>query len=153
MENNKSKKSILILVLPLIMITLIGCKKEIDLTESKSNLKTMNSDTISSSDENKYIEYLKEFENRNDEIMLKKIENETFWVTSNIEAGTKQEFYWKNINNKLEPKFIFEYGGINWDEPLEYTFISIEKRDTISGDDIEKNIEFKKEEFIKSQRK
>lgn len=149
----KNKKSVLILLLPLILVTFIRCKKEIDLPETKSKLKTINSNTISSSDENKYIEYLKEFENRNDEIMLKKIENETFWVTSYIGAGTKQEFYWKNINNKLEPKFIFEYGGINWDEPLEFTFISIEKRDTISGGDFEKNIEFKKEEFIKSHRK
>ena len=143
MKNNKSKKSILILVLLLILISLIGCKKDIDLSESKSNLKTTNNDTFSSSNENEYIQYLKEFENRNEEIILKRIDNETFWVTSYYGAGTKQEYYWKNINNKLVPKFIFEYGGMNWEEPLEYTFISIEKKDTISGVGIEKNIEYK----------
>ncbi len=41
---------------------------------------------------------------------------------------------------------------MNWQEPLEYTFISIEKKDTISGVETEKNIELKKEEFIKSAR-
>ncbi len=152
MKNNKSIKSIFVLVLPLILATFIGCKKEKDLPESASNLKTINIDTISSSDENKYIEYLKEFETRNDEIVFKTIENETFWVTSYHSAGTNQEYYWKNINNKLVPKFVFEYGGMNWQEPLEYTFISIEKKDTISGVETEKNIELKKEEYIKSAR-
>ncbi len=150
MKNNKIKKSIHNLVLPFILTTLIGCKKEIELTESKSNLNTIENETVSSLDENKYIEYLKEFETLNDEIVIEKIENQIFWVTSYHGAGTVQEYYWKNINNKLVPKFIFEYGGINWDEPINYTFISIEKNDTISGADNEKNIEHKKKEFIKS---
>jgi hypothetical protein len=38
MKNNKSKKSILILVLPLILITLIGCKKDEKINQSRAEI-------------------------------------------------------------------------------------------------------------------
>ena len=48
--------------------------------------------------------------------------------------------------------FIFEYGGENWESKLNYTFISINKKDTIEGNvigvDSENQIEVLKAKFI-----
>lgn len=104
---------------------------------------------------NEYIKYLEKYEkaaiaNELRDIKFEQIGNNIYWVTNYHGAGTRQEYFWVNQGNRLIPKFIFEYGGENWDERLTYTFISIEKGDTVVGEGGEQEILIKKSNFIKS---
>jgi hypothetical protein len=102
---------------------------------------------------NEYIEYLSNYGfEGHPEIKFVTIEDNNFWVTINFGSGTHQEYFWILNKNKLIPMFIFEYGGENWESKLNYTFISINKKDTLEGNvigvDSENQIEVLKKKFI-----
>ncbi|WP_158729057.1 MULTISPECIES: hypothetical protein [unclassified Flavobacterium] len=133
-------------------------KKSI-IQKSSKNLnakKEDNSISNSSEDKNidsKHIIYLKKYEDPNTsgthEIEFKKIEKNVFWVTHYEGAGTRQEYYWKNVNNSLVPCFIFEYGGMDWKASLEYYLEDIKTGKKEEGNATEATIVKLKENFIK----
>lgn len=105
----------------------------------------------------KYIQYLNDYypsgEGSNGEkVEIKRIAEKTFWVTFTHGAGTKQEIYWLLDKNCLISTFEFEYGGMNWESELNYTFKNINNNETITGDvygiDSENQIALLKEKFI-----
>lgn len=125
------------------LLFLISChEKDINNTPDKSN---------------EYIKYLEEYqkialEDDLRDIKFEQIGGNIYWITNYHGAGTRQEYFWVNQGNRLIPKFIFEYGGENWDEHLNYTFISIDNGDTLVGQGEEKEILIKKKEYIKSMK-
>jgi hypothetical protein len=109
-----------------------------------------------------YTDYLKSYEDLNprgdfNSISFRKINGQVFWITSIQGAGSVQLYYWINENNLLIPQFNFNYGGINWEEPIEYSFLDINSSNTKIGnarqEDIDELIEvFVIENFKKNQR-
>lgn len=85
-------------------------------------------------------------------VEIKRISEKTYWVTFVHGAGTRQEIYWLLNENCLIPMFEFEYGGVNWETELSYTFININNKETINstvyGEDSENQIALLKEKFI-----
>jgi|GEM_PF-5976346 len=85
-----------------------------------------------------HIAYLKDFEkNENGEIQLQTFGEHTYWITSIFGSGTKQLYFWQNNNNVFIAKFIVEYGGIDWDNDLNYTFIDLTTEQTITGSNLD----------------
>jgi hypothetical protein len=120
------------------------------------NIKNENTN-INSKIDNKYIEYLKGYYpnglgNYGENVEIKRVNEKTFWVTYAFGSGTKQEIYWMLNGNSLIPMFEFEYGGMNWESGLSYTFININNKETINGEvfgeDSESQIEKLKQKFI-----
>lgn len=103
--------------------------------------------------DNKYISYLQEYEDPDasgtHEIDFQKIGKNVFWVTHYEGAGTRQEYYWKNTNNLLVPCFTFEYGGMDWDAGLDYSFEDVKTGKKKEGNATEADIIKLKEKFIK----
>lgn len=143
MKKNILKSRIYFVLFALIIIS---CK----------DVSTVNSISNNSEDkkiDSKYITYLQEYEDPDSqgshEIEFQKIGKNVFWVTYYHEAGTKQEYYWKNVNNLLVPCFIFEYGGMDWNASLEYYFEDIKTGKKKEGSAMEADILKLKEDFIK----
>ncbi|MBC5837582.1 hypothetical protein [Flavobacterium muglaense] len=143
MKKNILKSPIYFVLFSLIIIS---CK----------DVSTVNSISNNSEDkkiDSKYIAYLQKYEDPDsqgsDKVNFQKIGKNVFWVTYYHEAGTKQEYYWKNVNNLLVPCFIFEYGGMDWDSNLEYYFEDIKTGKKKEGSATEADILKLKENFIK----
>lgn len=105
----------------------------------------------------KYIEYLNNYYpnglvNNGEKVEIKRISEKTYWVTFTFGSGTQQEIYWLLDKNCLIPAFEFEYGGMNWESELNYTFKNIKNNETITGNvygmDSESQINLLKEKFI-----
>ena len=142
----KNMKINYILFIFIVTITFISCSNE------KSDAINANDETNNTEIDNKYFEYLNSYVlNDNAEIKFVKVENVTFWVTSQHGSGVKQEICWVLNKNQLIPQFEFEYGGMDWEKEIDYTFINIIKKDTVSGDvsgDCEKEIEILKRQYV-----
>lgn len=116
------------------------------------------SDSSANSIDKKFIEYLKVYQDPNDinaphEIVFEQVDKKMYWVTYNHDAGTRQEYYWENQNNLIIPKFIFEYGGENWEAELDYSFFDVKTSKTISGRALEAQIQQLKKDFIRQYEK
>lgn len=116
------------------------------------------SDTSTNSIDKKFIEYLKVYQDPNDinaphEIVFEQVDKKMYWVTYNHDAGTRQEYYWENQNNLIIPKFIFEFGGENWEAELYYSFFDVKTSKTISGKALEAQIQQLKKDFIRQYEK
>ena len=103
-----------------------------------------------------YIKYLNDYSSNNiGSLEIKRITEKTYWVTYVHDAGTRQEIYWLLDENRLIPYFEFEYGGMNWESELNYTFKNINNNETITGNvygiDSENQISILKEKFINKQ--
>jgi hypothetical protein len=105
----------------------------------------------------KYIQFLNDYYPNGlgsfgENVEIKRINERTFWITSVYGSGIKQEIYWMLHENCIIPYFEFEYGGMNWESGLNYTFFDINKNKTISGNvhgsDSENQIENLKQKFI-----
>lgn len=152
----KIKSTYLVTTLFVGVFMIVSCNSEtkkqaknstsLDITGKKEkSLKNDKEDEI----DKKYIEYLDEYgSSNNPEINFITIGNITYWVTHYQEGGTRQEYFWMLSKNKLIPKYIFEYGGMDWDKELEYTFINIKTNVTTNGKAFEKDMEKEKEKFI-----
>jgi hypothetical protein len=149
-KNMKKRISILIIVVT-IMASCNNSKKD-NLTNKKTEKIISNSPKDKKID-SKHITYLQEYEDPDasgtHEIEFKKIKKNVFWVTHYEGAGTRQEYYWKNVNNLLVPCFIFEYGGMDWEASLEYNFEDIKTGKKKEGSATEADIIRLKENFIK----
>ncbi len=133
-------------------IIFYSCKNE-NLENSKTKPK--------SEIDRKYIEYLNGYfpnglGSFGEKVEIKRFSEKTFWITFDFGSGIKQEIYWLLEQNKLIPKFEFEFGGMNWESELNYTFINIDKKDTITGNvygsESENQIERLKEKFVNSNK-
>lgn len=133
-------------------------KKSISQKSNENLNATKDENSISNSPEeknidSKHIAYLREYEDPDasgtHEINFQKIGKNVFWVTHYHEAGTRQEYYWKNENNLLVPCFIFEYGGMDWNAGLDYYFEDIKTGKKKEGNATEADIIQLKENFIK----
>lgn len=101
-----------------------------------------------------FIDYLSEYQmNTENKVVFERIGNTTYWVTSIHGAGTQQEYYWENKMNRLTPKFTIEYGGMDWDAPLDFTLISIENKDTLTGKATLDEITLLKKSYIEKNEK
>ena len=105
----------------------------------------------------KYIQYLNDYYpsgmgSTGENIEIKRIAEKTYWVTYINGSGSRQEIYWSLDGNSLIPKFEFEYGGMNWESEMSYTFKNIKNNATTSGTvygmDSENQIEIVKQKFI-----
>lgn len=102
----------------------------------------------------KFVDYLSEYQmNTENKVLFERIGNTTYWVTSIHGAGTQQEYYWENKQNRLTPKFTIEYGGMDWDAPLDFTLISIENKDTLRGKASVNEITVIKKSYIEKNEK
>lgn len=111
---------------------------------------------------NEYVEYLKSYESnpRVGGISFNEVNGKVYWVTYYHGAGTRQEYYWINNNNCLEAKYVFEYGGMNWDEEISYSFTDLTTQKHKTGEvtysetgELEDEINELKANFIKSTQK
>ncbi|MFV8344211.1 hypothetical protein [Flavobacterium sp. XS2P39] len=109
------KKRFSILIMIVTIIASCNNSKKDNLTSKKKEAAISNNPNDKKID-GKYIAYLQKYEDPDaigsDKVNFQKIGKNVFWVTYYHEAGTKQEYYWKNVNNLLVPCFIFEYGGM-----------------------------------------
>jgi hypothetical protein len=105
----------------------------------------------------KYIQYLNDYYpnglgSNGEKVEIKRISEKTYWVTFAFGSGTQQEIYWLLDKNRLIPAFEFEYGGMNWESGLSYTFLNLNNKATINGTvyggDSENQINLLKEKFI-----
>lgn len=146
------KKRFSILIIVAAIIASCNNSKNDNLT-SKKTKKTISNNPNDKKIDDKHIAYLKEYENPDasgtHEIEFKKIEKNVFWVTHYHGAGTRQEYYWKNVDNLLVPCFIFEYGGMDWEANLEYNFEDIKTGKKKEGSATEAEIINLKVKFIK----
>jgi hypothetical protein len=138
------------------MRNIVYCLTILFIYSCDGNLKPNNSST--NSIDKKYIEYLKVYQDPNDinaphEIVFEQIGEKIYWVTYNHDAGTRQEYYWENQNNLITPKFIFEFGGENWEAELGYSFFDVKTSKTISGRALEEKIQQLKKDFIRQYEK
>ncbi len=138
-------------ILVIALLTLISCK------ESKTVKKELGTNEEIPTNNKEFIDYLKEYEvsdlGNPNEITFQKIGKNIFWVTHYQEGGTRQEYYLKNTNNLLVPSFVFEYGGVNWNEPLGYHFEDIDNNNVKEGTASEKDIIQLKQKFIEQSEK
>jgi hypothetical protein len=116
------------------------------------------SDSSTNSIDKKFIEYLKVYQDPNDinaphEIVFEQVDEKIYWITCIHDAGTRQEYYWENQNNLIKPKFIFEFGGENWDAELSYSFFDVKTSKTKSGRAFEEKIQQLKKDFIRQYEK
>lgn len=143
MKKNILKSPIYFVLFSLIIIS---CK-------DVSSVNSISNDSEDKKIDSKYIAYLQKYEDPDsqgsDKVNFQKIGKNVFWVTYYHEAGTKQEYYWKNVNNLLVPCFIFEYGGMDWNASLEYYFEDIKTGKKKEGSATEADIIKLKENFIK----
>jgi hypothetical protein len=127
-------------------IAFISCSGE------KSDAKKANDETKNTEIDNKYIEYLSNYHSTySPEIKFVTLDSTTYWVTKNHGSGNEEEIFWMLNKNQLVPVFVFDYHGENWEKELNYTFINIIKKDTISGNvtgDCEKEIEVLKRQYV-----
>ena len=152
----KIKTTYLLTTLFIGIFMIISCNNETKKqAKNNSNLNTVDKKEMSLKNnrgdeiDKKYIEYLDEYDSSNNpEINFITVGSITYWVTHYHEGGTRQEYFWILDKNKLIPKYIFEYGGLDWDKELEYTFINIKTNVTVDGKAFENNMEQEKEKFI-----
>ena len=130
-------------------IAFISCSDE------KSDAKKTNDETKNTEIDKKYVDYLNNYY-PNDmgdlgEVTTKRINEKTFWVTHNHDSGHRNEIWWSLNKNQLIPLFEYEYGGMDWDKEIDYIFVNIIKKDTLSGTvtgDCEKEIEILKKQYV-----
>ena len=124
----------------------------------KSETKVDTSDCLQVKEQ--YIKYLNDYSSYNlgsneGIVEIKRIAEKSYWVTFVHDAGTRQEIYWLLDENHLLPTYEFEYGGMNWESELNYTFKNINNNETITGNvygiDSENQISILKEKFINKQ--
>lgn len=152
----KIKTTYLLTTLFVGIFMIISCNNETKKqAKNNSNLNTVDKKEMSLKNnrgdeiDKKYIEYLDKYDSSNNpEINFITVGSITYWVTHYQEGGTRQEYFWILDKNKLIPKYIFEYGGLDWDKELEYTFINIKTNVTVDGKAFENNMEQEKEKFI-----
>jgi hypothetical protein len=146
------KKRFSLLIMVVVITTSCNNSKNDNLTSKKKEV-TISNNTNNKKVGTKYITYLQKYEDPDSqgshEIDFQKIGKNVFWVTHYHEAGTRQEYYWKNVNNLLVPCFIFEYGGMDWNASLEYYFEDIKTGKKKEGSATETDIIKLKENFIK----
>ena len=116
-----------------------------------------NNEVSNSNIEKKYLQYLNDYYpsgmgSSGENVEIKRIAEKTYWVTFNNGSGTQQEIYWLLDKNSLIPMYEFEFGGMNWESELSYTFKNIKDNATASGTvygvDSESQINLLKEKFI-----
>ena len=151
-KNKNMKKRISILIMVVTIMASCNNSKKDNLTNKKAE-KIISNSPIDKKIDSKYIAYLQKYEDPESqgshEINFQKIDKNVFWVTYYHEAGTRQEYYWKNENNLLVPCFIFEYGGMDWEASLEYYFEDIKTGKKKDGSATEAEIIKLKGNFIK----
>lgn len=145
----KKKFSILIIIATIVA----SCNNSQSDSLNEKKEKTISTSPIDKKIDSEYISYLQEYEDPDalgtHEINFQKIGKNVFWVTHYHGAGTRQEYYWKNVDNLLVPCFIFEYGGMDWEANLEYNFEDIKTGKKKEGSATEAEIINLKEKFIK----